>query len=249
MKDSFLKKAAEKIASGRHIAALSGAGLSVESGIPPFRGKGGLWEVYNPMEYATIDAFLRNPKKVWEVLLMAMIDTLEKAVPGRGHLGLATLESLNRLKTVITQNVDGLHQMAGSTDVIEFHGSFAAFHCMDCAKQGTIKDLDLTTLPPRCSCGGIYRPEVVFFGEMIPSDQLWRSRKIAERCDIMMVVGTSATVQPAADLPIIAKRTGAVIIEVNPESTPLTHRISDIFLKGEAGIIMDDLVSEVKRRI
>ncbi len=249
MKDASLKKAAEKIASGRHIAALTGAGISVESGIPPFRGKGGLWEIYDPMEYATIDAFMRNPKKVWQVLLMAMIDTLEKAEPSKGHSGLATLESLNRLETVITQNVDGLHQMAGSTDVIEFHGSFAAFHCMECAKQVDIKGLDLTTLPPRCNCGGIYRPDVVFFGEMIPSDHLRRSRNIAEQCDILLVVGTSATVQPAAELPLIAKRADAAIIEVNPERTPLTHRVSDIFLKGEAGIVMEELVYEVKQHI
>ena len=249
MKGDSLKKAAEIIAAGRHTVALTGAGISVESGIPPFRGKGGLWEIYDPMEYATIDAFQRNPKKVWQVLLMAMIDTLEKAGPNKGHIGLARLESLNRLKTVITQNVDGLHQKAGNTDVIEFHGSFAAFHCMDCAKRAAIKDLDLSILPPRCNCGGIYRPEVIFFGEMIPPYHFRRSRNIAEQCDVMIVAGTSTTVQPAADLPLIAKRAGAEIIEVNPESTPLTHHISDVFLKGEAGAIMDDLVLEVQQRI
>ena len=249
MKDASIKKAAETIAAGRRIVALTGAGISVESGIPPFRGKGGLWEIYDPMEYATIDAFMRNPKKVWQVLLMAMIDTLEKAEPSKGHSGLASLESMNRLKTVITQNVDGLHQMAGSTDVIEFHGSFAAFRCMNCTERVDIKDLNLTTLPPRCGCGGIYRPEVVFFGEMIPPDHLRRSRNIAEQCDVMLVVGTSATVQPAAELPHIAKRTGAAIIEINPENTPLTHGISDIFLKGEAGIVMEELVCKVKQYI
>lgn len=249
MKDSSLTKAADKIAAGRHIAALTGAGISVESGIPPFRGKGGLWEIYDPLEYATIEAFSKNPKKVWQVLLMAMIDTLEKAGPGKGHIGLARLESLNRLQTVITQNIDGLHQVAGSNDVIEFHGSFTAFRCMDCAKQATIKDLDLTILPPFCGCGGIFRPEIVFFGEMIHPDRLRRSRNIAEQCDIMIVVGTSATVQPAADLPLIAKRAGAAIIEVNPESTPLTHHVSDFFLKGEAGAVIGDLVNEVQQRI
>lgn len=247
MKETFLIKAAEEIVTSRNTVALTGAGISVESGIPPFRGKGGIWEIYDPMEYATIDAFLGNPKKVWQILLMAMIDTLGKAVPNKGHLGLAALESLDKLKTVITQNVDRLHQVAGNTDVIEFHGSFAAFHCMDCEKQATIKELDLSTLPPHCRCGGIYRPEIVFFGEMIPPDHLQRSRNIAEQCDVMIVVGTSATVQPAAELPLIAKRAGAVIIEVNPESTPLTRRISDVFLKGEAGIVMDDLVHEVRQ--
>lgn len=249
MKEVFVEKAAEIIAGSRRTAALTGAGISVESGIPPFRGKGGIWEIYDPMEYATIDAFIKNPEKVWRVLLAAMIDTLKKAEPNKGHLGLARLESLNRLRTVITQNVDGLHQRAGNTDVIEFHGSFAGFHCMDCSEKAALQDLDLTSLPPRCRCGGIYRPGIVFFGEMIPYDHLRRSRCIAEECDVMIVVGTSATVQPAAELPLIAKSAGAVIIEMNPESTPLTHHVSDFFLKGEAGIVMDELVSEVRQRI
>ena len=247
MNSSLLKRAVEAIAESRNTVALTGAGISVESGIPPFRGKGGIWEIYDPMEYATIDAFLKNPGKVWRVLLTTMIDTLKKAIPNPGHLALATLETLNRLDTVITQNVDGLHQLAGNTDVIEFHGSFAACRCMRCAKRTTIDLLDLSTLPPGCKCGGIYRPDCVFFGEMISPDLLERSHKIAGRCNVMLVVGTSGTVQPAAELPVIAKSSGALIIEVNPEKTHLTRRVSDIFLKGAAGNVMDHLISEVRR--
>jgi len=249
MNDTLIEKAAEAIVRGRRTVALTGAGISVESEIPPFRGKGGLWEKYDPMEYASIDAFLRNPEKVWRVLLMATIDHLRKAVPNRGHLGLARLEAAGRLRTVITQNVDGLHQRAGSGDIIEFHGSFASFRCLRCNRTTGLADIDLSVLPPPCECGGIYRPDCVFFGEMIPPHHLERSHSLAGRCDVMLVVGTSATVQPAADLPLVAKQAGAVIIEVNPEKTPLTRRISDIFLKGKAGDVMDRLATEVERRL
>ncbi len=247
--DALVEEAAEAVAGSGLTVALTGAGISVESEIPPFRGKGGLWEKYDPMEYATIDAFLRNPEKVWQVLLMATIDQLKKAVPNRGHLGLARLEAAGRLRTVITQNVDGLHQRAGSRDVIEFHGSFASFRCLRCDRKAGMADIDLSTLPPPCKCGGIFRPDCVFFGEMIPPRHLERSHSLAGRCDVMLVVGTSATVQPAAGLPLVAKQAGAVIIEINPEKTPLTRRASDIFLRGKAGDVMDRLASEVERGI
>jgi len=249
MDDTLIKKAADAIATSRNTVALTGAGISVESEIPPFRGKGGLWEKYDPMEYATIDAFLKNPEKVWRVLLMATIEHLRKATPNKGHLGLARLEAAGRLRTVITQNVDGLHQQAGSRDVIEFHGSFVSFHCLRCDQKAGLEQLDLSTLPPPCQCSGIYRPDCVFFGERIPPHHLERSHALAGRCNVMLVVGTSATVQPAADLPLVAKRAGAIIIEVNPDKTPLTRRVSDIFLKGKAGPVMDRLAAEVERRI
>jgi NAD-dependent deacetylase len=248
MNDTLYEEAADAILESRLTVALTGAGISVESEIPPFRGKGGIWEIYDPMEYATIDAFLRNPEKVWRVLLMATINDLKKAVPNNGHLGLARLEAAGCLSTVITQNVDGLHQRAGSRDIIEFHGSFAAFRCLRCQRKAGMEDLDLSTLPPPCDCGGIFRPDCVFFGEMIPPHHLERSHALAARCDVMLVVGTSATVQPAAELPLVAKESGAKIIEVNTEKTPLTRQISDIFLRGKAGEVMDRLATEVEHR-
>ncbi len=244
--NSTLEAAAQVVVRGKSIVALTGAGISVESGIPPFRGKGGVWERYDPMEYATIDAFLRHPEKVWRVLLLDMIATLEKARPNDGHKGLAALEGMGYLDTVITQNVDGLHQQAGSRDVIEFHGSFAGFHCLRCETPAVIQQLDLGVLPPPCSCGGIFRPDVIMFGEMIPPAHLHRAHQIAESCDVMLVVGTSATVQPAAALPFVAKEAGAAIIEINPTATPLTNMISDIFLKGPAGDVLNRLVAAVE---
>ncbi|NNK86482.1 MAG: NAD-dependent deacylase, partial [Desulfobacterales bacterium] len=223
----LIQKVARELASAKNVIALTGAGISVESGIPPFRGKGGIWEKYDPMEFAHIDAFMKDPEKVWKVLIKDMKELVDTAEPNDGHLGLARLEEKGILKTVITQNVDGLHQKAGNTDVIEFHGNFAWQQCMTCDKRVETRMVSMSQIPPRCECGGILRPECIFFGEMIPANHLLRSREVASRCDIMLVVGTSAIVQPASFMPVISKQSGATVIEINPEKTPLTEDISD----------------------
>ena len=236
--DTLIQKAAEHLSAARNVVALTGAGISVESGIPPFRGKGGVWEKIDPMEYATIDAFERNPRKVWEVLISGMKEVIETSRPNPAHLGLAALEEMGKLSTVITQNVDGLHQAAGNADVIEFHGTFAWQRCVDCSEKLATAELQIDELPPRCPCGGIYRPEVIFFGEQIPMDALARSQLAASQCDVMLVVGTSAVVQPASYMPVIAKQNGAKIIEINPEKTPLSGPVSDYTIMGPAGDIL-----------
>ncbi|MGD9364464.1 MAG: NAD-dependent deacylase [Desulfobacteraceae bacterium] len=245
--NSQIQQAAMALISARSSVALTGAGISVESGIPPFRGKGGLWEQIDPMKYAHIDAYERNPAEVWEVLFMRLRDVLEKAEPNDGHLGLYRLETMGLLQCIVTQNVDGLHQQAGSKDVIEFHGTFASHHCTTCGQSVGWHHVNLAHLPPKCPCGGILRPDVVMFGEIIPMDRLQRAQMLASTCDVMMVVGTSATVEPAAYLPFIAKRAGATIIEINPEPTPLTRQVSDITLLGKAGRIMRELLEAVKQ--
>ncbi|MDM8542103.1 NAD-dependent deacylase [Desulfococcaceae bacterium HSG7] len=238
--ENLIKKAANTIANAQNIAALTGAGISVESGIPPFRGQGGVWERIDPMEYAHIDALIQNPVKVWNMLIKEMASMVGVAQPNDGHKGLVRLERQGCLKTIITQNVDGLHQKAGSTDVIEFHGSFAWLRCMQCNKRCETGTADLSVIPPRCECGGIFRPDCIFFGEIIPPDVLMRSHQVSSECELMLVIGTSATVQPAASIPMTAKAaTGAVIIEINPEPTPLTEQDSDIFLQGKAGDMMN----------
>lgn len=242
--DALIERAAKDIAAAKYVAALTGAGISVESNIPPFRGKGGVWEKIDP-SYAEINRFMNNPASVWEVLIKEMKQLIDKATPNDGHKGLAKLEELGMLKTVITQNVDGLHQMAGNTDVIEFHGTFAQMRCMMCDKECRSKEIDLSEIPPRCECGGIYRPDIIFFGEMISPDVLLRSREIASQCDIMLVIGTSAVVQPAATMPMIAKQSGAKIIEINPESTPLTTSVSDYLIKGKGGEVMNGILSVI----
>jgi len=244
--EDLIKKAAKDLAASKDVVALTGAGISVESKIPPFRGKGGLWEKIDPMEYAHIDAFKKNPAKVWNVLLKDMKEIIDKAIPNDAHKGLARLEELGILKTIITQNIDGLHQMAGNTDVIEFHGTYAWHRCMDCKNRCKSSRIDLTNIPPLCDCGGIYRPEVVFFGEIIPPEHLWRSRQLASDCDLMLVIGTSATVQPAALMPHIAKESGSKVIEINPEETPLTGSISDYLILGKAGEVMSSIITELE---
>lgn len=247
--DDLIKKAAEDLSGAKMVTALTGAGISVESGIPPFRGKGGLWEKYDPMEVAHIDAFLQNPTKAWNLLFKDMKEVLEKATPSDSHKGLAKLEEFGILKTIITQNVDGLHQMAGNTDVIEFHGNMAWQRCMECDAHYKTSRVDISEIPPRCDCGGIIRPNAVLFGEMIPQEALWRSRQVATDCDVMLVIGTSAVVQPAALMPVVAKESGAKIIEINPESTPLTGEISDYLIKGPAGDVMNGIMEELQKII
>lgn len=244
-----IARAAGMLLEARHVAALTGAGISVESGIPPFRGKGGLWEKIDPIKYASIEAFMADPADVWQVLIKGMHTVLEKAEPNKAHKGLARLEELGILKTIITQNVDGLHQMAGSRDVIEFHGTFANQRCLDCDERLPSRELKLDQMPPRCACGGIYRPDVVFFGEQIPFAALKRSEQIAVDCDVMLVIGSSATVQPAAFMPMIAKQNGAAVIEINAEATDLTHRLSDISILEKAGAVMEAIVTEVERQL
>lgn len=244
----LIERAATDIAAAKYVVALTGAGISVESGIPPFRGKGGLWEKIDPMEFAHIDTFLRDPAKVWNVLIKGMKDVIATAKPNDAHKGLAELERMGKLKTVITQNVDGLHQMAGNTDVIEFHGTFAWQRCMECENRIETVKIDLSEIPPKCGCGGIFRPDCVFFGEMIPPDHLRRSRQAASRCDVMLVVGTSAVVQPAAFMPVAAKESGAKIIEINPERTPLTRQVSDYLIRGKGGEVMNGIADILTSR-
>ena len=245
----LIKQAADDLAAARNVVALTGAGISIDSGIPPFRGKGGLWEKFDPMEVAHIDAFTKDPARVWNLLFKDMKQILDTASPNDGHRGLAALEKMGKLTTVITQNVDGLHQAAGNTDVIEFHGSFARQRCMDCNQKFQTSKVDVSEIPPRCSCGGILRPDAVFFGEMIPQDAMWRSRQAATDCDLMLVVGTSAVVQPAALMPVYAKESGAKIVEINPEKTPLTGEISDYLIMGKAGEVMNRIMPELEKKI
>ena len=247
--DELIQRTAQDLVNADNVVALTGAGISVESGIPPFRGKGGLWEKIDPLEYAHIDAFLRDPAKVWHVLIKEMNAVVQKAQPNDAHTGLARLEEMGILKTIITQNIDGLHQKAGNTDVIEFHGNFAWQKCMQCGNRCETHEIDADQIPPRCDCGGIFRPEVIFFGELIPPQHLSRSQLAASGCDIMLVIGSSAVVQPASLIPVISKESGAKVIEINPEKTPLTGSVSDYIILGKAGEVTRKIVAEVEQLI
>ena len=248
MDHELIERAAEDILHSKKTIAFTGAGISVESGIPAFRGAQGLWEKYDPEEYAHIHAFHENPDRVW-LMLKEMFSLIMVAKPNPAHLGLAELERMGLLSSIITQNVDGLHHAAGNRNVIEFHGTHRTLSCLKCSTKVDGNSLTLKDLPPRCSrCSSLLKPDVVFFGEPIPWDCQVLSMKESKSCTTVLVIGTSAAVYPAASIPMMAKERGARVIEVNREPTPMTDQISDYLLCGSAGEIIPAIVEEVKNQ-
>ncbi|MBI2431862.1 MAG: NAD-dependent deacylase [Candidatus Hydrogenedentes bacterium] len=243
-RDNDFTAAARAIKQARKVIAVTGAGASVESGIPDFRSPGGIWDRYPPEEFATIDAFLMNPDKVWRMWydLGALIDGV---APNRGHLALADLAREGMLAAIITQNIDNLHQSAGCDNVIEYHGNAARMLCMTCRRYAPLDIRERRALAPRCACGGVMKPDVVLFGEDIPIAALHESDRHARTCDVLIIVGTSATVYPAAELPYLAKAGGAFIIECNVVPTDFTTSITDVFLQGPAGVTLPRLVTAI----
>ena len=247
MDHQLIQRAAKDILHSKKTIAFTGAGISVESGIPDFRSAQGLWQKYDPEEYAHIHAFYSNPDKVW-LMLKEMFSLIMAAKPNPAHIGLAELERMGLLSSVITQNVDGLHQSAGNTNVIEFHGTHRTLSCLNCSTKIEGTSLTLEDLPPRCSrCSSLLKPDVVFFGEPIPWEAQIMSSKESKSCSAVLVIGTSAVVYPAATIPITAKERGAIVIEINTEPTPLTNQISDYLICGSAGEIIPAIVEEVKK--
>ena len=247
MDHQLIQRAAKDILHSKKTIAFTGAGISVESGIPDFRGAQGLWQKYDPEEYAHIDAFYANPDKVW-LMIKDMFSLIMAAKPNPAHIGLAELERMGLLSSVITQNVDGLHQAAGNTNVIEFHGTHRTLSCLNCSTKIEGTSLTLEDLPPRCSrCSSLLKPDVVFFGEPIPWEAQIMSFKESKSCSAVLVIGTSAVVYPAATIPITAKERGAIVIEINTEPTPLTNQISDYLICGSAGETIPAIVEEVKK--
>ena len=247
MDHQLIQRAAKDILHSKKTIAFTGAGISVESGIPDFRGAQGLWQKYDPEEYAHIHAFYSNPDKVW-LMLKEMFSLIMAAKPNPAHIGLAELERMGLLSSVITQNVDGLHQSAGNTNVIEFHGTHRTLSCLNCSTKIEGTSLTLEDLPPRCSrCSSLLKPDVVFFGEPIPWEAQIMSFKESKSCSAVLVIGTSAVVYPAATIPITANERGAIVIEINTEPTPLTNQISDYLICGSAGETIPAIVEEVKK--
>ena len=238
----------ELLIDSRYAIALTGAGISVESGIPDFRGKNGIWSKRDPFEYGHIDSFRANPAKVWK-MLMEMGALVESVNPNDAHIALAELEKLGIIKTVITQNVDSLHQRAGSSSVVEFHGSFRRMHCNNCQKSYLREDISLVRLPPLCSCGGPIRPDIILFGEGIPPGAYSMAFEAAQKCDLMLVVGTSASVAPASELPWIAKGKGARVLEINPVASELSDKITEIHIMEPAGVALRNILKIVRSKV
>jgi NAD-dependent deacetylase len=244
MEDNY-RIAATKLKNARCGIALTGAGISVESGIPDFRSPTGLWSKYDPEEYGYIESFRKNPGKVWRMILEVQ-ELLNNAKPNPAHISLAELEKEGHIKAIITQNIDSLHQRAGSVEVIEYHGHARTLRCDVCGQSYLPEMVKIDELPPRCSCSGPLRPEFVFFGEPIPQSAYRRSMEYAARCDVMLVIGTSATVAPASYLPVIAKERGAYIVEINPTPSAISSTLTDLYIGESAGTALPRIVEALR---
>ncbi len=224
------------------LIALTGAGISADSGIPTFRGKDGLWNKFRPEELATPQAFSRNPELVWEWYAWRIKKVFD-AEPNPAHRALAVMEEKGLLKGIVTQNVDNLHERAGSRNIIHLHGRIDEMRCIQCGNVvRLIKPPE--NIPPHCTCGGMMRPNVVWFGEALPEKELEKAIDLCSNNNVI-VIGTSAVVQPAASLPFYAKRNGFMVIEINPEETPLTQ-IADLSIRERAGFFFERMSAILK---
>lgn len=271
--EDLIQRAADDLANSKYAIALSGAGISTESNIPDFRGPKGIWTTDKEAEakaYERYELFLADPKAYWEEVLYTRYGALYRAIghvePNPGHYALAELERDGVIKCVITQNIDGLHEKAGSKNLLEYHGSARKLRCISCRSRFSIEEFSFEQLPPRCgNCGRALKYDVVHFKEAIPEDVSARSEEEALNCDLMLICGTSAVVYPFASLPRIAKRhsgglparlyaseakSATKIIEVNAEPTPLTHEgVSDYLIQGKTGEILPQIAKRVKDKL
>jgi len=239
------KSLVDKLSDSKSIVFFTGAGISSESGIPTFRGKEGLWNKFRPEELANFDAFIKNPALVWEWYNYRK-KIVHEAKPNAAHLTIAEMQNYFDDVTVVTQNVDNLHRRAGSKKIFELHGNIERNFCINCKKFHN-EELDFSASVPKCECGGLIRPDVVWFGEYLPEDQFLGGEKAAINSDVFFVVGTSAVVYPAAGLVYTAKASGATIVEINIEETEISSSVNYSYF-GKAGEILPRIFEEYKLR-
>jgi len=245
-----VEQVAEMILESEKAVALTGAGISTESGIPDFRGPQGLWRQIDPRT-STIQFFRQFPEIFWQ-FIVDRLEGMMRAEPNRAHYALAELERMGRLSSIITQNVDGLHFKAGSKNVIELHGNMREAVCLSCGCVLSMEEamgmVKRGYLPPRCGCGGVLKPNVVLFNEPLPKEAYRRALLESKSCDLMLVVGTSLQVYPAAYLPVVAKQRGARLAIINMEPTPLDD-VADVTIQAKAGEALPTIVDAVKRSL
>lgn len=247
MQDLLFRQAAEIICNAKRVTAFTGAGISVESGIPPFRGPNGLWSRYDPSAL-DIRYFYQDPVRSWSVIRKIFYENFQSAVPNAAHLALSDMEAHGHLHALITQNIDNLHQKAGSLTVIEYHGNSQRLICKNCGRLYPVTKELLLDLPPVCTnCHQVLKPDFVFFGEPVPVKAHQNALHETRASDVWLVIGTTGEVFPAASLPLEAKSQGKFIIEVNIEPTNYTQQITDIFLPGRAASVMSTLNSYIRK--
>lgn len=241
----LIQEAADILRHSRQTVAFTGAGVSVESGIPTFRGPEGLWSHYDP-HVLDLDYFYREPEAAWQVIKEIFYDFFGSAKPNTAHTALGHMEQQGLLQAIITQNIDNLHQEGGSQNVIEYHGTCSNLLCTSCKQRIKADASLLETLPPKHpGCGGILKPDFIFFGESIPQPAGQLSHQLAESCDVMLIIGTTGEVMPACHLPHVAKYAGATLIEINPNHSSFTNTITDIYFQGLATTMMQQLISHL----
>jgi NAD-dependent deacetylase len=242
----MIDKAIEKLIDTKYLLVITGAGISAESGIPTFRGNDGLWQNYRAEDLATPWAFERNPEVVWRWYDWRR-GIIGRAELNPGHLAIKQLEGLYDDFFLITQNVDGLHGRTGTKNMVEIHGNLWRSRCTKDGRTSMLMDVPLKSIPPTCECGNILRPDVVWFGESIPSDWLQKSYDVIDMCDTLIVAGTSGVVYPIASFPQSVKERGGCVIEINIEPTPISS-IADISLFGKSGDLLPMLVKGIRER-
>ncbi|UCE39427.1 MAG: NAD-dependent deacylase [Thermoplasmata archaeon] len=243
--DEKITEACRLLEEAKNVVVFTGAGISAESGIPTFRGKDGMWEKYRAEDLATPYAFENDPKKVWEWYDWRR-QKIQEGGPNPAHLTIAKMEKNFPNFSVITQNVDGLHRKAGSKNIIELHGNIWRVRCLEEQKIFEFLEVPLSEIPPKCKCGSLIRPDVVWFGEAMPQKEISQAFLLSEECDSMLVVGTSVLVQPAASLPFSAKTNGASIIEINLAATPVSS-IANVSIFGKAGEILPEIFQRLEQ--
>lgn len=239
--ENQLQIACDKLKKSKYTLVFTGAGISVESGIPPFRGEHGLWNKYNP-EVLDLGYYMENQEKCWKYIREIFYDFFSDACFNGAHKVLAEWEKNELVQAIVTQNIDNLHQEAGSQNVIEFHGNSKKLTCLECGKKYKAKDIDFENIPPRCTeDNSVLKPDFIFFGEGIPTDAYSEAFAAAEQAEVCLIIGSTGEVMPASQVPRIAKQSGATVIEVNPDKSMFTKHITDIHLTGPATEILSKM--------